>query len=473
MRQSLHILKKDVRYLWREIALVLVLAAFYWLRDAWWVEMLWVFAAAFLIARSIHAEAIPGDRQFWLTRPYARGSLFGAKLAFILLFVNLPMLLAQFLIVERAGFPLRSILPGLFATQALIFLAASLPMAALAAATAGLVPFLSTLVLLLIVGLSFAQRAFPPFRLWLNLESWPESVEWVRDAIGVIALAAIAGCVLYLQYAHRRTRLSRALACAGVLAAAAVYCLIPWRMAMYAQPRGVASSLVVALDTSRALAVVDPNGRSQRRFTDRMQIHIPVRIEGIPEGAEVRGDALAVRFVDARDGRSATAFSPDNPRKFRQGGTTVLDEIVLIDSSFLNAERGQPVTMHAAVYLSLYGDPHAHTVPISSTPVNVMDGLQCSVGQFRQLLCRAAFRWPNRLVYAKDAGGGLDSFYQLISYSPFPGGLTLNPIEEHWTSPAPASATRITIVARDPLAHFRRDLDATGVYIGDRLGQRR
>jgi hypothetical protein len=42
--------------------------------------MLWIFAAVFLIARSIHAEAIPGDRQFWLARLYVRCSLFGAKL---------------------------------------------------------------------------------------------------------------------------------------------------------------------------------------------------------------------------------------------------------------------------------------------------------------------------------------------------------------------------------------------------------
>jgi hypothetical protein len=106
------------------------------------------------------------------------------------------------------------------------------------------------------------------------------------------------------------------------------------------------------------------------------------------------------------------------------------------------------------------------TVPISGTPVNVMDGLQCSIGRFRQRLSRSTFRWPNCLVYAEDARGGLDSAYHLISYSPFPGSLTLNQIEEHWTSPPPASATHITTIERDPLAHFRRDLEVSGVHIG-------
>jgi hypothetical protein len=60
----------------------------------------------------------------------------------------------------------------------------------------------------------------------------------------------------------------------------------------------------------------------------------------------------------------------------------VPEEIVLIDSSFL----------HAALYLSLYATPMG--ARFQSAPVNVMDGLQCSVGRFRQLLCHSAFRWP-------------------------------------------------------------------------------
>ena len=69
MRQTLHILRKDVRYLWREICLVLALdAMFVWIEmhspDPWWAEMLLTVAAGYLIARLIHAEALPGDRQF-------------------------------------------------------------------------------------------------------------------------------------------------------------------------------------------------------------------------------------------------------------------------------------------------------------------------------------------------------------------------------------------------------------------------
>src|SRR5256885_7885270 len=45
---------------------------------AWWT----------LIARVIHDEVLPGDNQFWITRPYSWKSLLGAKALFILAFIR-------------------------------------------------------------------------------------------------------------------------------------------------------------------------------------------------------------------------------------------------------------------------------------------------------------------------------------------------------------------------------------------------
>jgi hypothetical protein len=53
---------------------------FFW-RDGW--ETLLVFFLVLtwwnVVVRVIHAEALHGDTQFWLTRPYRRGSLLGAN----------------------------------------------------------------------------------------------------------------------------------------------------------------------------------------------------------------------------------------------------------------------------------------------------------------------------------------------------------------------------------------------------------
>ena len=83
MKQALHIFRKDVDALRIEIGVFVLLAlAFGWTKihvsNDEWTDPLIVLAASFLIARAVHADALPGDRQFWLTRPYTRMSLLSA-----------------------------------------------------------------------------------------------------------------------------------------------------------------------------------------------------------------------------------------------------------------------------------------------------------------------------------------------------------------------------------------------------------
>jgi hypothetical protein len=166
MQQALHIFRKDARYLRLEIALSVALAFL--------LPGLWPVAAAFLIARLIHAEAIPGDNQFWITRPYRWTSLLAAKLLSILVFVNLPMFAGQFFKVLSAGFPLHSIWPGLAWSQILLFACLSIPIAAVAAITPGIVPFLflellAAVILVALGQVQFLSSAARPV--------WPSGVE--------------------------------------------------------------------------------------------------------------------------------------------------------------------------------------------------------------------------------------------------------------------------------------------------------
>src|SRR5438105_2257009 len=106
--QTIHIFRKDARYLWREIGLFIALTALFAWRDYLWAEVLLSVSAVFLIARVIHAETLPGDTQFWLTRPYHWTSLLAAKILFILIFLNVPIFFARMHILAVAGFPLLS-----------------------------------------------------------------------------------------------------------------------------------------------------------------------------------------------------------------------------------------------------------------------------------------------------------------------------------------------------------------------------
>ena len=126
MHQALHIFKKDVGFLRYHIALTLLAAGAFCLMGifningagptavilpvTWW----------FLIAAVIHAEPLPGKGHFWLTRPYQRKSLLYAKALFIVTFVNLPVLIADVVIVHAAGFHITATITGLLWTQLLL-----------------------------------------------------------------------------------------------------------------------------------------------------------------------------------------------------------------------------------------------------------------------------------------------------------------------------------------------------------------
>ena len=123
LQQTLHIFRKDVRHLRLEIAGVMAMNVLFAVTQVFTLrtirrwgggggfgiwELLLPAAWFFLIARAVHAEPIPGDRQFWISRPYRRASLLLAKAIFILTFVNLPFLIMQSAILKLDAFPILS-----------------------------------------------------------------------------------------------------------------------------------------------------------------------------------------------------------------------------------------------------------------------------------------------------------------------------------------------------------------------------
>ena len=462
MQQTLHIVRKDIRYLSREISLVLALAALFAWKDPWWVDILLLVSAAYLIARVIHAEAIPGDRQFWITRPYRWQSLAGAKLLFILVFVNLPILAGQFLIVLRGGFPLASIWPGLLWSLVLMILCFSLPIAALAAVTSGIVPFIFATLTLLVIGLSITQMVLPQGRLLPVIDRWPAMVEWVRNSGAVFALVLIALVALYSQYKNRRTVFSRAFALGAITLAAVAYLYLPRSLGFavqmrFSQPLAAISSLSASIDPGSFQCV-------RLRWTDQIQVRVRAAVRGIPDGFDVRADAFSLAF-ERPDGAAWKSDLEGDMASSTGAGVTTLDGMVMMPPSFFNAARRQPLTLQASLYLTLFETLPTRTLALTDTPVNASEGLQCYQDAFNNLFCRSAFRWPARLVYARAFQTNLSLFYSLISYSPFPAVLDLNPIESHWASGGPSSSRDLTLLVKKPVATSRRDIEVHGVRL--------
>jgi hypothetical protein len=450
--QAIHIFRKDIRYLRLEICLFIVLTALFGWRDYEWSEVLLPVTAAFLIARLIHAETIPGDTQFWITRPYRWRSLLAAKLLFILAFINIPVLIARIILIDRAGFPLAFELVPLLWSQFLMIVAFSLPVAALAAVTADMATFIfSTLVLVIIA--FFSNPMIGIFRRGMESVDWPEGVEWIRPGLCLAIVIVTSAVLLLIQYRARHTNLSRILGIVLLLAGLLSFLSISPALATELQAR-FSSRPTFASGIQIEVGAMPRKFASSRR---QVQLSIPLNVTGIPAGLEPHFDALSIT-LEAPDGRKAEAFSI--PTRSSGGSEVTFDDILFIDPAFFASEGKQPVKMRGVAYITLFGSPRATNVTFTHGPQNVGDGLRCYIDDNSgQLHCQSAFRWPRLLVDAK-VRDLKEPFWPLISYSPLPAGLELNYIEDHRVSGPPPHNPQATILVMEPLAHFRTDFSA-------------
>jgi hypothetical protein len=471
MRQAIHIFLKDVMYLRYEIGLVLLLiGSFAWLAARWplsfrLTEMLVLAGSAFLIIRVIHAEPIPGDRQFWVTRPYRWKSLLAAKLAFVVVFIQIPVVLAHTVILLAHGFDVLANLPGLMWTQCLIAVGILLPVAALASMTSSIVQLLPLALLIVAVSALFA-RVVPHGMSSLG------PVDWVRNSVALAILFAIGVATLFFQYKSRRTFFSRTLALSMLVLGGIAYLSVPWAFAFELQSRLSKQ----AFDTSGLEIAFDPVVRLSPfyRQAEQLEVFLPILLTGVPSGEDVRADSVAVTLTNAA-GRKWTAEFSDSESANRTESSKGIrfQESQLIDRGTYEAFRDSPLTARISLYLTAFGNPRARTIPLQQKPVNVLDGLQCYTLNTRggqgDVYCSSAFRWPARMVDARVGGGGARTFTRFISYSPFPANLGLNPVETRWASPytsmKPSADGEVTITVKEPLAHARRDFELRDVRL--------
>src|ERR1019366_2735234 len=158
MKQILHIFVKDARHQWLEIllSLAVTLALVLTCRSRWHtgavlyasflpfgsmsdLPALLVLVVALswwlLISPVIHEEKLVGDRQFWITRPYEWKKLLAAKVLFLIVFLYVPLLSAQCVILAKAGFTPFSFFRGLLYDSLLLTGILVLPLVALATVT--------------------------------------------------------------------------------------------------------------------------------------------------------------------------------------------------------------------------------------------------------------------------------------------------------------------------------------------------
>lgn len=482
MRQAWHIFRKDVAHLWPHVTIVLLLVAAFVVSSTneqpaiLRRELLGVLvpvAYAWLIVMVVHQEALPGHRQFWLTRPCCLGSLVAAKILFILLFVCGSMLAKDVLIAAALRDPEIADLPGLLLRQLAWTSWVVLPAFATGVVTrnlqeTGLVG--GALALFYGVAGILVRKSF-----------WP-GIEWVRDYLGMLVLFTLCVGIVLWQYFRRETGKARlAVACCAAIIIIGLP-LLPWGLGFGVQM--LARRPRVDLQSARITADMTPQARAAgaERGRDPVMIALPVRISGFPTGMTLVPDGT--RAVLSSGERELWHSGWQQSWVGRSVDTYRL-QMFYMDSRAYRSLENASVTVKLSLALTLLEDEPASRVPVRERAFTVF-GERCE-NQSRQsdppfVRCLAAIKAPPAAIVELEAGGLSQTVAHTgtWSYAPYQAVLDLSPVQQQYlpiTGPPDwcdetrklweAPAGQFVFTPQQPVAHFRRELEFRNVRLAD------
>lgn len=476
MRETLRIFLKDARHLWPRIAMLWSLIALYGWGDASGGFSLAGFfsnvlsgplylASWFLIVSAIHEERLAGDRQYWLTRPIPRSSLIGAKVLFLLAFVQLPAMISQLVALEANGLSPAHFVALLLRKQLLLAAWVVLPAVALAAVTKNLVQF--ALASLGIAALALAFAMVPWAAVWGDWGGAEEVRLWMSTA----AALAVAAVVLWLQYGRRSTGAARTLVALSVLALSAA----PWlpllpgvftlRSFFSAHPREE-SNLRLAFDESS----LGHENHDYGNFSGEVAIRVPITLTGIPTGWQVRQEGVQMT-VETTAGKTTRSSWHLRHGIVPEGG--YFETGLPIDGEFLEREREAPAHVHATLAFSL--TPRAKTTQLTVSPHPGVPDLAAPPERFPRIpdlgacqlyrsaslvvTCASPLHRPESVeliarpttTTASNAAywTGLESGFSVWQFGSM-------------VTPAQNGPVNLQIAVRDGESHFLRELDLRG-----------
>jgi hypothetical protein len=485
MKQALHIFRKDVAHLWPMIAIVQLLvggfavstvrssdrAAYEQLQLGFLTSLLSVLvpaAYAWLIVTVVHQEALSGDRQFWLTRPYRVGSLLAAKALFILLFVCASMLAKDWFIVATLGFPLLSNITGLLLRQFAWTAWIVLPALAVAAVTRKLQE----------VGLVGAGLALL-YALVVRKAFWP-GIEWVRDYFGMFLLLTLCIAIILWQYLRRETSKARTAVAFGSVLVIVGLPALPWNAAFAVQmliqrPRIDLAQVQITTDLLRARSTAPEGAIGPGPVT----VALPLRLKGLPRGMTVAGDGVRITIASG-DGKIWRSGWQQN--WFAEKTEDYTSQMVQIDNRVYRSLRDRPISVRLSLGLTVLENGQSVHVPAHQQNFS-FEGSRCedrSPDSYPPpIWCLAALKAPPAAVLALETSGSAKEItrFGAVSYAPYEVLLDQNPIALEGVSLLElrgdsralweSADAQIVLTPQRPIAHLRRDLEFPEVRLAD------
>ena len=289
------------------------------------------------------------------------------------------------------------------------------------------------------------------------------SLTWLQNSVGVAAIAATAFAILFLQYMRRRTSKARILAATGAAVASAAFLFVPWTPVFVVQ-----SLLARPLEGSLRAEITRPQPSNLPGLGITDTLDLPLRIAGLPAGTLLACDAATVSIESASGATWQSDVIPlDSRISQAPDGCRVR---AIVDHAFFNTDRSRQVRIRSALYLTIFGNERTTVTRPGAEPVNVPGVGMCRAALSEQgvpaVVCRAALRWPRRLVWARDGTGRGEVLTESMSYSPFPAELRISPVREAWARGSLNQSGDVTIVTQEPIAHVRTDVELRDVELG-------
>jgi hypothetical protein len=476
VRMALHIVQKDVRHLWPQVATWLALLTlyacvdsaysgeFHGLRDQTLLGAALTLACWVTVIAVIHEESPLADRQFWLTLPCARRDLVLAKGLFIAAFINLPVLLCQAAVLRAAGFDLWGEIGFLFWKQVFFTAFLVLPVAGLAAVTRNLGQVL--------LGVVLAVAVVPAIVVAVYYGSFRRGADWgglswmPYSAMGAVLAVGTVTAVL-LAYTRRNAAHSRTiLAITGVVAVVVLAAPpLPWGWNIQeGRSRERISESAVRL-------AFDPSAQPYTgEFTsDWVRLEIPVRFDGVPSELEVKNDWTSVS-IDGREGSWAGGWAATNTIHDLSGNHGWLR--VMVAPKFYESVRNNAVRLHGSLDLTLLRVGSKLQGPSADEVIRI-----AGVGICRRDFSRAPFSFlspvcllaqPRAVVVPVRKPGDPDAQFDMpprLAYAPYPISPWFGPLRRYHVGIGQWGGS--TWVVKQPVAHIQRDFEFQSLRLAD------
>ena len=424
MTQTIHILKKDLRRFGFEIGLAMLLLALYtWVEPVEWsfgfsygIQLspgalgvwpeLWGFLLIMgwiiILIRLFQEESPAGDRQFWITRPYRWPSLLAAKVLFILAVMNVPLLVAQLVLLRLAGFSPLHYFPGVLLLHARL-LGIALILIALAVISAGFRQVTwAILLFLLYLGAS----------LWVGQQN-PEAAAWrgfsIWDGVTECVLFGIPALVIMRQYWVRRTTSARLWLLGGLLAVIVLTAAMPYHRLIdhEYQPQPAGEQPLFHFDLYQDSRSSQP----PEVVGGQVKVDLNLTVGKLAPGYVAELEAMEVS-LEATDGTRWSSgwkplyhlltkerFETTSPDQIMWVGLGT-DTILWIDSKSFARMRDMPLKVRVAVASSVFRDSEGTAVTRMDGEFNAPGMGICRLSPgfgTATMICRAPFHQP-RLV---------------------------------------------------------------------------